>query len=127
MNTTKLKLSWNCKLDNPPTSEFLNRTKDTIELDFEEFSGISCDISIPADAKLTVDGKDAQITVNDAEFDTFIEIKNGQVTFNPNPEVDYSYDLKVKQGTSSQFKNSDSKDAFETRIYIDNGSILKSN
>jgi hypothetical protein len=121
------KLSWNCKLDNPPTSEFLNRTKDTVELDFEEFSGIACDIFIPAEAKLTVDGKDAQITVNDAEFDTFIEIENGQVAFNPNPEVDYSYDLKVKEGTSTNFENSNAKDAFETRIYIENGSISKSN
>jgi hypothetical protein len=121
------KLSWNCKLDNPPTSEFLNRSKDTIELDFEEFSGISCDISVPVGAKLTVDGKDSQITVNDAEFDTFIEIENGQVIFNPNPEEDYSYDLKVNEGSAQVFESSTSKDAFETKIYIESGSISKGN
>lgn len=125
--STEQKLSWNCKLDTPPSGDFLNRSKDIIELDFEGFDGIACDIAVPAEAKLTVDGKDAKITVIEAEFDTYIEVNNGSVFFNGNPEVDYNYDLKVKQGTIDNFNSSDDPNAFETKIYVENGTISKSN
>jgi len=121
------KLSWNCKLDTAPTEEFLNRGQDVIEMDLESFEGISCDIQVPSNIKLTVDGKDAQITVTDPDFDTYIEINNGQVFFNPNPEIDYTYDIKVKNGLKSDYTSSTNKDAFEVRVYIENGSIQKSN
>ena len=118
------KLSWNCKLDTPPTKDFLNQG-DTVEIDLEDFEGANCDIQIPSNLKLTVDGKDAKITVTDSEFDTYIEMKNGQVHFSPNPEVDYNYELKVKNGTMDKFNSIESKDAFEIKIFIENGSILK--
>lgn len=120
------KLSWSCKLEIPPNDEFIDRSKDVIIIDLEPYEGVACDISIPADIKLTVDGKDAQITVTDAEFDTYIEIANGQVFFNYNTEVDYNYELKVKNGfVGPGFKSSKNKDAYEIRIFVDNGSIQK--
>lgn len=125
-NSLERELSWNCKLETPPTGDFLDQSKDIIVIDLEQYEGVSCDISVPSELKLSIDGQDAQITVTDAEFDTFIDIKNGQVFFNENPEVDYNYDLKVKNGlVSPEYKSSTNPDAYETRIYIENGSIQK--
>lgn len=127
LNTSpEQKLTWNCKLEVAPSDDFMDRSKGVIVINLENYEGVDCEIGIPAEVKLTVDGKDAQITVSDAEFDTFIEIKNGTVFFNYNPEVDYAYDLKVKNGiVSPSFKSSKGKNAYETKIYIDNGSIQK--
>ena len=122
--STEEKLSWNCKLQVPPNDEFIDRSKSVMIIDLENYEGIDCDLKIPADIKLTVDGKDAQISVNDAEFDTFIELNNGQVHFNYNPEVDYTYDLRVKSGmVDPDFVSSNSKNAYEVRIYLENGMI----
>ena len=120
------KLTWNCKLEVPPNEDFMDRNKGVVIINLENYEGVDCEIGVPAEVKLTIDGKDAQISVNDAEFDTFIEINNGSVFFNYNPEVDYTYDLKVKNGTvSSEFISSKAKNAYETRIYINKGSIQK--
>lgn len=120
------KLSWNCKLQVAPNDEFIERSKNIMIIDLESYEGVDCDIKVPADTKLTIDGKDAQITVNDPEYDTYIELKNGQVYFNYNPEVDYNYDLKTKNGkVSSEFVSSSSKGAYEVKIYLENGTIDK--
>lgn len=121
------KLSWNCKMETAPTNDFLNRTKDIIEIDLEDFEGVSCDIQVPSNIKLTVDGKDAKVTITDADFHSYVEIANGQVYFNPNPELEYTYDFKVINGTASPAVNSKSPQAYETRISVENGQIIKSN
>lgn len=120
------KLTWNCKLEVEPNEDFMDRNKGVVVINLENYEGVDCEIGVPSEVKLTVDGKDAQISVSDAEFDTYIEIENGSVFFNYNPEVDYSYDLKVENGTvAPDFTSSNEKDAYETKIYIDNGSIQK--
>jgi len=119
------KLSWDCKMERPPNNDFINTSKDIIEIDLEEYEGVSCDIEVPTEIKLTVDGKDAQITVLDPEYDLYIDIESGQVFFNPNPEFDYKYDLKASNGTMDAYESSTAPNAFEVNIVIENGSILK--
>lgn len=127
LNTaSSAKLEWNCKLEVPPNNDFMDRNKGVVVINLENYEGIDCDLQIPPEVKLTLDGKDAQITFNDPEYDTYLELNNGTVYFNYNPEVDYNYDLKVKNGTvSSAFTSSKSKDAYEVKIYLENGVIQK--
>jgi hypothetical protein len=124
-NSIDGKLSWNCKLDTPPTDDFINISSESVEMDLERFEGANCDIKVPINTKLTVDGKSATINITDGEFDTFIEIDNGLIKFSPNPEVDYSYDLKVTKGTIDEFNSIEGPDAYEVKIFIENGMIKK--
>lgn len=119
------KLSWDCKLENPPTKEFINMNNDIIEIDLEKTGGASCLIEVPKDLKLTVDGEDAQVGLMEPEFDAYIDIDNGQVSVSPNPEVDYKYDVSVKNGMSDKFISSKKADAYELKIHIENGKISK--
>jgi hypothetical protein len=123
---TEAKLSWNCKLEVPPNSEFIDRSSKSVVINLEQYNGISCDISIPHDTSLTIDGKDAQVTINNAQFDTFVEINNGIVYFNNNPEVEYKYELNVKNGiVSNDFQSSKVVNAYEIKINVKNGSISR--
>lgn len=124
-NSSDDKLSWDCKLDSPPTDQFINISSESVEMDLESFEGANCDIRVPINTKLTVDGKDATINIVDSEFDTFVEIENGIVRFSPNPEVDYAYDLQVNKGTKAQFDSVESPDAYEVKIFIESGIIKK--
>lgn len=120
------KLSWSCKLEVPPSDDFMDRNPGVVVINLENYKGVDCDFQIPPEVKLTVDAKEGQISVTDAQYDTFIELKSGQIFFNYNPEEDYNYDLKVDNGiVSGDFQSSDNKDAYEVKIYLENGQISK--
>jgi hypothetical protein len=119
------KLTWDCKLERPPGQEFINMSKDVIEMDLKKSGGASCTIEVPIVLKLTLDGDDAQISLIEPEFDSFIEIKNGLVQLQMNPEVEYKYDLSVKNGKAPRPKSSTSDGAYEVRVNLESGSITK--
>jgi hypothetical protein len=119
------KLSWDCKLEKAPGQDFINMGKDIIEIDLEKTGGSSCMIGVPIDLKLTVDGEDGQISIEEPEFDTYIDIDNGSVRLMVNPEVEYKYDLSVRNGSFPKLKSSENEDAYEIKIHMENGKILK--
>ena len=118
-------LSWDCQLELPPNKDFVNVGTDIVEIDLEKTGGSSCQIEVPPHLKLTVDGKEGQVTLTEPDNDSFVEIKNGNVALSPNPELDYKYDLKVDNGTIGEFFNSENDSAIEIRVNITNGSILR--
>lgn len=118
------KLSWDCKLEKPPGQDFINIGNDIIEIDLEKTGGSSCIIEVPTDLKLTLDGDDGQIGLIEPEFDSYIDIDNGTVSLFPNPEIEYKYDLSVKNGLSPKLKSSQKEDAYEIKVHVENGSIL---
>jgi hypothetical protein len=124
-NSLDDKLSWTCKLETPPTESFINQSGETVEIDLENYEGANCDFRVPSNIKLTVDGKEANITFTDAEYDIYVELNNGLVKFSPNPEVDYNYDLKVKKGMAADFFSVQDPKSFEVKIFIENGMITK--
>lgn len=117
------KLSWDCKLEKPPGQDFININNDIIEIDLEKTGGSSCILEVPTDLKLTLDGEDAQVSLIEPEYDTYIDIDNGNVSVSPNPEVEYTYDLRVKNGTAPKGNSSIKQDAYEIKVYVENGII----
>jgi hypothetical protein len=94
-----------------------------VQLDFYKFGSSDCKIYIPSKMKVSVEGENGNIFVEEAEYDIFVQLVNGLVVLNPNPEILYKYDLKSDNGTVATFDKSDSPDAFEVRIHIKNGNI----
>lgn len=124
-NSQDSKLAWNCKLERPPTDDFMSFGTDMIEMDFVRTGGSSCVIEVPLEMKLTVDGDNAQVILNEPEYDSYVEIDNGQIIIAPNPEIDYKYELSVKNGVTDVFESSLSERAFEIKGILQNGSIHK--
>jgi hypothetical protein len=119
------RLSWDCKLDKVPTQEFINKSKGIIEMDLENQEGISCDIEIPSQMKLSIDGKDGKISIRELDSDIFVELNNGMISFAPNPELEYVYEIDIEKGTSYKFENSKTVNAIEVKFDLDNGTITK--
>lgn len=124
-NSQDTKLAWNCKLENPPTDDFMSFGTDMIEMDFVRTGGSSCTIEVPIDMKLTAFGENAQVILNEPEYDSYVEIDNGQIVIGPNPEIDYKYDLSVKNGAKDIFESSLNEKAYEIKGVLENGSISK--
>lgn len=117
------RLIWDCKLENEPTSDFITMGE-IIDIDMEKTGGANCELTIPADLKLTLYGGDGQVSLFEPEFDSYIEIKNGNVLIKPSPELDYKFNLSVKNGfVGNQPKSSVSPDAYEIRARVENGKI----
>jgi hypothetical protein len=119
------KLSWDCKLESEPNDQIVNIGEEIIEIDLEKIGGHSCDVRIPNEMKVTADGDDGQITLREVEYDTYIDMNNGQVFIQGNPEFDYKYDLHVGEGTVDKFPSVNTPDAFEIKIYLENGAIKR--
>ena len=86
--TEQDQVSWDCKLDSPPKENFINKSEEIIELDFEELDGISCDVTAPTNYKTTVDAQDGRVRILEPFNDVYIEIDNGDIIFRPKPEFD---------------------------------------
>ena len=118
------RLMWNCKLEKAPGEDFINMGKDIIDIDLEKTGGANCEILIPSELKLTIQGDSGQINLTEPEYDTFIELTNGNTIIRPSPEIEYKYNLKVKNGTVDKVPAStDNPDAYEIRVNTDNGKI----
>lgn len=115
---------WDCKLENPPEDDFINMSKDMIDIDLEKTGGANCELVVPSDLKLTVQGDAGQVTLTEPEFDAYVELVSGNVIIRPGPEVEYKYDLKVANGTIERApQSSTNPDAYEVRATVENGKI----
>lgn len=119
--------SWKCKLQNPPGKNIVSVLPRALEIDLAPYGGGSCDIEVPVDATLTATGRDAQVNVYEPEYDLMVEFENGALNFAPNPEVDYNYDIRIENGRSDEFSSSQRANAYEVKLYLENGDVRKVN
>lgn len=120
--TSELKL--NCKLSVAADNKMLITNDDHILIDFTHIEGQTCEIQIPQDKKITLEGKEAAINIERPEFNTYIELEAGSVTISPEVEIDYNFKLDVKEGYTGIFNSSPEEDAYEIQISIGTGSIV---
>ena len=130
-NTAHLNLNTNstselimdCTINSTPPQNIIKEKQNDISINLKEIQSSTCELSIPRDKKITMEGDNAQINIHAPIFDIFIESENSNVNFFPAPEESYKYNLEVKNGFVDSFNNSDSDYAFEININIQNGSI----
>lgn len=125
--TTTKRASWNCKLQLPPGKDIVRVLPNALEINLEAYGGGSCDIEVPVDATLTATGGDAQVNIHEPEFDLMVELENGAMNFGPNPEVEYNYDIRVQKGLVDEFQSSQRPNAYEVKLYLENGNVRKMN
>lgn len=119
-NSLKIK----CKLDSSPTQETISQSDEIIELDFTSFDGSSCELEVPVDRKITLEGKNSTVSINNPEFNLYIELDNGNVDIQPSPEVTYNYLIDVKSGHKSDFGLINKNSMFDINVSVNNGSVI---
>src|SRR5690606_31582458 len=92
------RLIWDCKMERPPGEDFIEMATDIIAIDMEKSGGANCELVVPPELKLTITGEEGQITLTEPEFDSYLEIGSGNVLIRPGPELNYKYNLNVKNG-----------------------------
>lgn len=123
-NSFDKSISWNCKIQYPPNEDILSIKDDNIRMNLDQFGGGSCTISVPINFKLTVEGQEGEVTLIEPEFDSFVDINDGNIHVKHSPEVAYKYSVSLKNGMKDKFpKNSDKDDAYEIQLELKNGSI----
>jgi hypothetical protein len=123
-NSIDRNISWNCKIQYPPNEDILSIKEDNIRMNLDEFGGGSCEIAVPINFKLTVEGQEGEVTLIEPEFDAFVDINDGNIHIKHSPEVAYKYSIRLKNGTKDKFPpSSDKDDAYEIQLELKNGSI----
>lgn len=117
-------VSVKCKLETPPKKDMIVQADDIVTINFTDMQGSSCDIAVPQEKKITLEGVDANIELIQPEFNAYIEIENGNFKQFPTPEIDYNYQVKVGNGHTGEFQNSLNIDAYEIKVTIANGSAI---
>jgi hypothetical protein len=123
-NSKTRNISWNCKIQFPPNQDILKFKNDSIRLHLDDFGGGSCNIEVPYDFKLTIEGEEGEVQLVEPEFDAFVDMNNGNIHFKHSPEVAYKYSIRLKEGMKDKFPNaSNDPDAYEIQLELKNGSI----
>jgi len=122
------KLTWKCDTEggvNTPASEVNSNTSGQLLLNLEEFKKIDCVFSVPKTLALNISGQNGKIKFNEIESQTTAQLINGDISFLPNPNTKYKFDLKLNRGIMDEFINSEDEGALLISLKLENGRILK--
>lgn len=117
-----------CKLASPPGPDLIAQEDELVKIDFSKIEGLNCALAVPIDKRLTIEGKHGSIMVPAPEYNLYVELENGKVYISPGDEVDYKFSLNIANednGFIGDFESSDNDTAYEIRINLDDGAIIK--
>ncbi len=121
-NTAEVKLD--CKLSAAAPANSITEEIDYIKIDLMKIPGVSCNVQIPIDKRITLEGLEGSVQLKSPEFNAYIELESGQVAIQPEKEIDYIYNLEVTNGYIGEFETRESPQAYEIQARIQNGSIV---
>ena len=113
-----------CKLATPAHKDVIQQVEDHVKIDLSKISGATCEFGIPEDKKITLEGKQSHIKIITPIFNSYIDIDSGKVSITPEEEIDYLFNLEVKNGYIGEFESSEAEGAYEIQVNINNGSII---
>jgi hypothetical protein len=122
-NSDDSEFKLDCKLAMPATKEIIKQMDDFLKIDLTNISGSTCELKVPEDKKLTLEGKQSSIRVLNPEFNLYVELENGKVAITPEEEIDYLFNLEVTNGYIGDFESSEAENAYEIQGNIGSGSI----
>ncbi len=112
------------KLADQAGKDIIGQVEDYIKIDLTKISGASCELGVPEDKKIILEGKQGSINIITPEFNSYIELDGGKVAITPEQEIDYNYNLEVTNGFIGEFESSEADSAYEIRVNINTGSII---
>jgi hypothetical protein len=124
ISTSDRVLTWNCR-GSSKGSPIKSAMKNEFALDFSSMRGIKCELGIPKNSNMKIDGTNGKLDFENPDFSIAATLTNGKVTLSPIESQAYKYDLNVEHGSSEEFISSGKPDAHRISIHIDNGKISR--
>jgi hypothetical protein len=120
---------WNCKVvggageaieagKDGPTQE-----NDRAFFDFSEANSAKCDLWLPANLALNIDGANGQLSINEPRAKVHLQLDNGDVRIQPVKNLEYAYDFRLVNGSVEPYKSSASPNAIQISAELTNGKI----
>lgn len=116
-------LNWDCRVGKGSQDSFITNKPDTLLVDFSKIEAVKCELEVPNDIKLRLNGANGKLELNELGSETSIDLSNGKIEINADPEKKYKYDVQVTNGKVSGLVSSDVKEAIPVRIRMANGKI----
>ncbi len=127
-NAEDSKLSWNCSSRGSPASAPKPTTDQKgVALDLSAFLGVKCELSVPENAKLAINGSNGKLEFDEPHYNLAANLANGKVAIHPDDDHFYRYELAVTNGKTDSFVSSDKADAYSVVIHLVNGKISREN
>lgn len=124
LNSHETTLNWNCNVPNSQTRNISPVTqKSEVQLDFSFLSKVNCEIIVPQGRKLSINGANGKIKVNEPHFHANIQLTNGIVEIHPDAHQLYRYSLSVTNGRVDPFESSNKTEALFISVHVINGLI----
>ena len=117
------KFLFNCKVQDSVSDVKPRKESDSLVFDLESSNRSFCSLEIPSGFKLAVNGKNGEIQLIELQNHISVNLTNGKIGFIPESNSKYKYQVSVKNGTSDEFLNSNSNEAFEVQLSLKNGKI----
>lgn len=120
-------LKWKCKTLGDSHPAKIATISEGYALDFGSKGAVKCELAVPKEAILAVEGTNGKLAVDRPAFGIDANFTNGKVSINPDHALDYQFNMKVVNGTSDTFTSSGSKQALPVNVSLVNGAISKEN
>lgn len=122
------KLTWRCRaISEGKKDETVQPITENgkLSLDFSATNLTRCKLKVPVGALLTMNGTNGRIYLKEPQFGVNVELTNGRVSFEPDDDSAYQYNLSVVNGTVDSFQSSDKPNAHSINIRLTNGQIRR--
>jgi hypothetical protein len=116
---------WDCRLGGEesvvqPNMSFSDRA---VLLDLSKPKLVSCELWVPKGVSLKLNGGNGRVKLLRPNSFVSVELANGAVDIDPDPALNYRYELKATNGKVDHFESSDATDAIPISVRIANGKI----
>jgi hypothetical protein len=123
VNSDGKDFGWSCSADGPPVKDLSTDSSGNAVLDLTTLKKIKCKFGIPAGVHVSVDGAEGKMDFDAPQFDLAANLDTGKVTFHPDGDDAYKYDMSVTTGKIDEFESSDKPGAHSIKIHVTTGKI----
>ncbi len=124
-NSDLKEFTWSCRSTRQDLVPRPVRTGSTVVFDLARIPGVRCDFSVPRKIALELSGVNGKIGIAKPAYALDLTLANGKVELQPDPSLDYKYQLSVGLGKKDEFESSAAKTALPIRIELGNGKISR--
>jgi hypothetical protein len=96
---------------------------ETIYVDLTDTAVAKCDIEVPKDMKVEVDGSNGKIEIERPLFSFAAEMANGRFEFEADSSAKYRFQTSIVNGRVDKFESSDDPRAYQIVMKLVNGRI----
>jgi hypothetical protein len=116
-------LHWECKFKGEGADPKIVSKGKGLSLDLSLFKGSSCELQVPAGLAMDLNGKNGKIEVSQATAALNVGLINGKISFTPDNNTPYTYEVHVDHGSRDDFESSSDRHAVPVKLSLQNGKI----